>query len=159
MILKNSPISYVREVVKDDTERLYIFTDNGDRSSGKGLIPNDSEYSTRFGKKNCHFPSKTTAVIRGLQNAYPVTTQKRYVPGIHSYAGNWNDEDFEEFKKVIDDDFEHIKNACKEKRYKEIIFPRSGILNGGISRITSDRTPKLFTYIVQKEIELKEFEP
>jgi hypothetical protein len=159
MILKNSPISYVREVVKDDTERLYIFTDNGDRSSGKGLIPDDSEYSIRFGKKNLHFPSRTTALIRGLENAYPVTTQKRFVPGTNSYLGNWKDEDFEEFKKVIDDDFEHIKNACKEKGYEEIIFPQNGVLNGKISKITPDRTPKLFAYIVQKEIELKEFKP
>jgi hypothetical protein len=100
----------------------------------------------------------TSALIRGIDNAYPITTQKHYVPGTKSADGNWTDDDFEEFKKVIDDDFEHIKKACKEKGYKTIFFPKNGVLNGTISRLTFERTPKLFKYIVEKEIELKNFE-
>lgn len=148
-----------RTQAKNDTERLYIFTDNCDRSSGKGNIPDDSEYSIRFGKKGLKYPSMTSALLRGLPNSYPITTQKKYVPGSKSHEGNWEDSDFEEFKKVIDDDFEHIKKACVEKGYKEIVFPIHGVLNGKISRITSVRTPKLYCYIVEKEIELKNFKP
>ena len=159
MILKKSTSKYYRDIVAGDTTKMYIFTDNCDRTSGKGKIPDDSEYSIRFGKKGLHFPTMTSALLRGLPNAYPITTQKRYVSGAKSYEGNWNDEDFEEFKKVIDDDFEHIKKACVEKGYTEIVFPSKGILNGAISRLTFSRTPKLYNYIIEKEIELKKFEP
>jgi len=159
MILKKSTSKYYRDIVAGDTTKMYVFTDNGDRTSGKGKIPDDSEYSTRFGKKNLCYPSMTSAVLRGLPNSYPITTQKTYVPGIKSSQGNWNDSDFEEFKKVIDDDFEHIKKACVEKGYKEIIFPYNGVLNGKISRLTVNRTPKLYNYIIEKELELKKFEP
>ena len=47
-----------------------------------------------------------------MPNAYPITTQKEYVPHRrNSSLGNWEESDFEEFKKVIDEDFEHIKKA------------------------------------------------
>ena len=150
---------YNRVSVAGDENKMYIFTDNGDRTSGKGKISDDSEYSVRFGKKGLCYPSLTTAVIRGLPNAYPITTQKKYVQRPREIEGNWNDEDFNEFKKIIDDDFENIKKACVEKGYEEIVFPNQGVLNGGISRLTIERTPKLFNYIVEKEIELKNFNP
>ena len=159
MILRRATYKYNRNSVKATPEQMYIFTDNCDRTSGNGKIPDDSEYSKRFGKEGLNHPSVTSALIRGLDNAYPVTTQKRYVPGLKSYEGNWTDDDFEEFKKVIDDDFEHIKQACRDKKYKVIIFPNTGILNGKISKLTFERTPKLFKYIIEKEIELKRFEP
>jgi len=159
MILTKAKNAYSRKSVSEDNTKMYVFTDNGDRTSGKGKIPDDSEYSTRFGKKNLCYPSMTSAVLRGLSNSYPITTQKRYVSGAKSYEGNWNDEDFEEFKKVIDDDFEHIKKACIEKGYTEVVFPSKGILNGAISRLTFSRTPKLYNYIIEKELELKKFEP
>ena len=159
MKLRRANSAYHRPTVAANTNVMYIFTDNCDRTSGKGKISDDSEYSIRFGKKGLHFPTMTSALLRGLTNAYPITTQKRYVSGAKSYEGNWNDEDFEEFKKVIDDDFEHIKKACVEKGYTEIVFPSKGILNGAISRLTFSRTPKLYNYIIEKEIELKKFEP
>lgn len=147
-----------RKQVAEDSKNIYIFTDNCDRSSGKGEIPDDSTYSKRFGKKKLKYPAVTSAFIRGLENSFPITTQKKYVPRPNQFEGNWTDDDFEEFKKVIDDDFEHIKKACKEKGYKKIFFPVNGVLNGKISRLTIERTPKLFKYIVEKEIELKKFE-
>ena len=159
MILTKAKTAYNRKSISEDSTKMYVFTDNGDRTSGKGKIPDDSEYSTRFGKKGLCYPSMTSAVLRGLPNSYPITTQKTYVPGIKSFQGNWDDSDFEEFKKVIDDDFEHIKKACVEKGYKEIIFPYKGVLNGKISRLTVYRTPKLYNYIIEKELELKKFEP
>lgn len=159
MKLTKTRFILTRKYVENNPDTMFIFTDNGNRSSGKNKIPDDSEYSLRFGKKNLKYPTTTSAIIRGLPNAYPITTQKEYFPYYKSYMGNWNDSDFDEFKKVIDDDFEHIKKACVEKGYKEIVFPMNGVLNRKISRLTIDRTPKLFRYIVDKEIELKEFEP
>ena len=147
-----------REIAANNPNAIFIFTDNGDRTSGGNNIPDDSEYSKRFSKKGLKYPKVTTAVLRGLDNAFPITTQKKLFYGSISYKGNWSDDDFDEFKKVIDDDFEHIKEACREKKYKVIYFPQGGVLNGPISRITMERTPKLFNYIVEKEKELKEFE-
>lgn len=157
LLLVKSKSAYHRDIVEKDTERIYIFTDNCDRTSGAQKIDDNSEYSKRFGKKGLKYPKMTTALLRGLPNAYPVTTQKRYVPGSKSADGNWTDDDFEEFKKVIDDDFEHIKQAFAEKKPIEIVFPTNGVLNGPISKLTITRTPKLYEYIVKKEIELKNF--
>lgn len=159
MILRRVGSNYSRTVIKNDKDNLYVFTDNGDRTSGKGKIPDDSEYSKRFGKTNLCYPTKTSAVLRGLENSCPITTQKRYIPGVRSHMGNWTDDDFEEFKKVIDEDFEFIKKKCVDRKYKTIYFPKNGILNGAISKLTLLRTPKLFKYIVEKELELKNFEP
>ena len=158
LVLVKSKGAYTRELVQNDKSNdIYIFTDNCDRTSGSQAIDNDSEYSKRFDKKGLKYPKMTSAVLRGLPNAYPVTTQKRYVPGKKSAEGNWTDDDFEEFKKVIDDDFEHIKQAFVERKATQIIFPSNGVLNGKISKLTIGRTPKLYDYIEKKEIELKNF--
>ena len=148
---------YVRKKVQEDTERMYIFTDNCDRSSGNSKIPDDSEYSKRFGKTGLLYPSITSASIRGLDNAYPLTTQHWYNEQHKGITGRWHDSDFEEFKKVIDEDIEVIKKACIEKGYKEIVFPKGGVLNSQIAALNPIRTPRLFNYIVEKEIELKNF--
>lgn len=147
---------YTRTSVRKDPDRLYIFTDNCDRSSGRYSVPDDSEYSKRFGKTGLNFPTTTSAIIRGLPNAYPITTKKAYKKGCKSY-GLWTEDDIEEFKKVIDEDIEHIKKACIEKGYKIIVFPCNGLLNTKLSKISFERTPSLFNYILEKEIELKNF--
>jgi UDP-glucose 6-dehydrogenase len=56
--------------------------------------------------------------------------------------------DIEEFKKVIDDDFEKIYNDCKN--FKRIVFPMGGIFNSKISAINKVRTPKLYEYLKSK---------
>lgn len=138
---------YNRLEVEQDKESMYIFTDNTDRDSGKSLIPDDSWYSAKYGKGK-HYPKVTTALIRGLENAYPITTQHWYNSEHNGLTGRWNDEDIEEFKKVIDDDFEEIyKNANK---FKRIVFPFQGIFNSKISNISDSRTPILKKYLTEK---------
>ena len=148
---------YLRSNVEKDKRNIYIFTDNCNRTSGRYKIPDDSTYSKRFGKTGLCYPTMTSALIRGLENAFPVTTQKSYVKGAKRFEGNWTDDDFEEFKKVIDDDFEAIKEACLKRKPDYVFFPNNGVLNGSISRLTIERTPLLFNYIVDKEIELRDF--
>jgi len=90
----------------------------------------------------------TTALIRGLDNAFPITTQRYYNQQYKGINGRWNDDNLEEFKQIIDDDFEEIyKNAYK---FKKIIFPINGIFNSKISAITKERTPKLHEYLMTK---------
>ena len=147
---------YKRGEVKKDNNSIYIFTDNCDRTSGKFAIPDDSSYSKRFKKTGVCHPGVTSAVIRGLENAYPITTCKAYTTR-HSLR-LFKDEDFKEFKELVDKDFDEIKNACVEKGIDTIVFPMGGILNGKYSLITLERTPLLYWYIVKKEIELRDFE-
>ena len=90
----------------------------------------------------------TTALIRGLDNAYPITTQRWYNSQHKGNTGRWTDNDLEEFKKVIDDDFQEIiKNADK---FEQIVFPIGGIFNSKISAINKQRTPKLYEYLMNK---------
>ena len=136
-------------------DTIYLFEDNLDRkdytySSYKIHIDNDSEYALRFGKTDL-WTSRyiNESIIRGCKMAYPITTKK---------GGNcvdvWLNSDFDAFKAAIDDDIKTIKRAVKEKGIKKIIFPKDGFISTAYSEITIDRTPKLFRYILQKEIEL-----
>jgi len=147
MIVKRTNQPYTRKTVREDNTSMYIFTDNTDRDSGKTLIPSDSWYVQKYGEGK-HYPTMTTALIRGLDNAYPITTQHWYNQQHKGNTGRWTDEDFEEFKKVIDDDFEKIYKDCKN--FKRIVFPMGGIFNSKISAINKVRTPKLYEYLKSK---------
>ena len=145
VIRTNQP--YTRKLVTEDKTSMYIFTDNTDRDSGKTLIPSDSWYAQKYGEGK-HYPTMTTALIRGLDNAYPITTQRWYNSQHKGNTGRWTDNDLEEFKKVIDDDFQEIiKNADK---FEQIVFPIGGIFNSKISAINKQRTPKLYEYLMNK---------
>ena len=140
MKIERATKPYTRKEVEQDTTSMYIFTDNTDRDSGKTPIPNDSWYSKKYGEGK-HFPTMTTALIRGLNNAYPITTQRWYNKEHKGINGRWNDEDFEE-----------IHN--NKNNYEKIIFPINGIFNSKISQINKIRTPKLYAYLMTKCKEL-----
>lgn len=147
MIITRTDKQYTRKMVSEDKDSMYIFTDNTDRDSGKSLIPNSSWYSKKYGHGK-HYPSMTTAIIRGLDNAYPITTQHWYNTQYKGINGRWTDDDIDEFKIVIDDDFEEIyKNV---ERFNRIVFPIGGIFNSKISAISKERTPKLYEYLMMK---------
>ena len=73
-----APGIITRNQAENDPETLYIFTDNTNRDSGYTIIPETSWYAQKYKGANggppLHYPSKTTAVMRGLDNARPVTT-------------------------------------------------------------------------------------
>ncbi len=147
-----------REDVKSQPNKLFIFTDNTNRTSGSGVIPDDSRYSKKYGK-GLKFPTRTAAVVRGLDNAYPVSTQRWYDPKNKKVreSGRWNDEDIEIFKEVIDSEFNDIKEAWDTGKYESIVFPSGdGLFNGRISAISKDRAPALYDYLQEKVKELKE---
>lgn len=142
--------NWTRQAVANDPSTLYIFTDNTDRDSGSGIIPADSWYSKKYGTGH-HFPTMTAAVIRGLDNARPISTQRWYHQGAKGPTGRWNDADFDEFKKVIDDEFDEILKEWNTGKYKTIMFPQGdGLFNTRISQITMVRTPKLYQYLQDK---------
>ena len=146
--------SYTRQAVENDRKTLYIFTDNTDRDSGSRLIDPNSEYAKKYGKDK-HYPTVTQATIRGLDNAMPLSTQHWYHGEYKREKGRWTDNDFDEFKKVIDQEIQDIMDKWDTGNYERLaIGGTDGFFNSGISNITITRTPKLYQYLKQKVQEL-----
>lgn len=144
---------YTRDEVALDENTLYIFTDNTDRDSGSNEIADDSWYAKKYGKGH-HYPTATTAILRGLDNARPISTQRWYHEGAKGNTGRWTDADFDEFKQVIDDEFDSIEEAWKSGKFKTIVLPKNDLFNSSISGLNSTRTPKLYNYLLEKYMKL-----
>lgn len=152
------PGNWTRQEVNDNPDVLFVFGDNTNRTSGNNLISNDSKYARTYGLGKM-FPNATAAIIRGIDNAMPVSTQHWYDPttGRTKDAGRWNDSDIEEFKKVIDAEFQAIKDEWDTGKYRKIYLPSTGLSNGKISQITEARTPQLFKYLYDKTADLAKY--
>lgn len=152
------PGNWTRQEVSDNPDVLYVFGDNTNRTSGSNPISNDSKYARTYGLGKM-FPNTTAAIIRGMDNAMPVSTQHWYDPttGITRDAGRWNDSDIDDFKKIIDAEFQAIKDEWDTGKYRKIYLPSTGLSNGKISQITEARTPVLFKYLYDKTVDLAKY--
>ena len=152
------PGNWTRQEVNDNPDVLYVFGDNTNRTSGSNPISNDSKYARTYGLGKM-FPNATAAIIRGMDNAMPVSTQHWYDPttGRTRDAGRWNDSDIDDFKKVIDAEFQAIKDEWDTGKYRKIYLPSTGLFNGKISQITEARTPVLFKYLYDKTVDLAKY--
>lgn len=158
---------WTRDEVENDTRTLYIFTDNTDRTSGGEEI-GDGWYAEKYGKGGFGTVNNpTSAVIRGLPNAAPISTMKWFYRehGVSVEQARWTDSDLEEFKEVIDDEIEQIKQLWDSGNFDSIELPQNGIFgksiksdkDRSISRLTATRTPKLYQYLNKKLQELSEY--
>lgn len=158
---------WTRDEVESDPRTLYIFTDNTDRTSGGEEI-GDGWYAEKYGKGGFGTVNNpTSAVIRGLPNAAPISTMKWFYRehGVSVEQARWTDSDLEEFKKVIDDEIEQIKQLWDSGNFDSIELPQNGIFgksiksdkDRGIARLTATRTPKLYQYLNKKLQELSEY--
>lgn len=152
------PGNWTRQEVNDNPDVLYVFGDNTNRTSGSNPISNDSKYARTYGLGKM-YPNATAAIIRGMDNAMPVSTQHWYDPttGRTRDAGRWNDSDIDDFKKVIDAEFQAIKDEWDTGKYRKIYLPSTGLSNGKISQITEARTPVLFKYLYDKTADLAKY--
>lgn len=152
------PGNWTRQEVNDNPDVLYVFGDNTNRTSGSNPISNDSKYARTYGLGKM-FPNATAAIIRGMDNAMPVSTQHWYdsSTGRTRDAGRWNDSDIEDFKKIIDAEFQAIKDEWDTGKYRKIYLPSTGLSNGKISQITEARTPALFKYLYDKTADLAKY--
>lgn len=152
------PGNWTRQEVNDNPDVLYVFGDNTNRTSGSNPISNDSKYARTYGLGKM-FPNTTAAIIRGMDNAMPVSTQHWYDPttGRTRDAGRWNDSDIYDFKKIIDAEFQAIKDEWDTGKYRKIYLPSTGLSNGKISQITEARTPVLFKYLYDKTVDLAKY--
>ena len=153
--------------LRNNPRILYIFTDNTDRTSGGEEI-GDGWYAEKSGKGGFGTVNNpTSAVIRGLPNAAPISTMKWFYRehGVSVEQARWVDADLEEFKEVIDDDIEQIKQLWDSGNFNSIELPQNGIFGKSIksdrgrsiSRLTATRTPKLYQYLNKKLQELSEY--
>ena len=158
---------WTREEVENDPRTLYIFTDNTDRTSGGEEI-SDGWYAEKYGKGGFGTVNNpTSAVIRGLPNAAPISTMKWFYRehGVSVEQARWVDSDLKEFKEVIDDEIEQIKQLWDSGNFDSIELPHNGIFgksiksdkDRSISRLTATRTPKLYQYLNKKLQELSEY--
>ena len=152
------PGNWTRQEVNDNPDVLYVFGDNTNRTSGSNPISNDSKYARTYGLGKM-FPNATAAIIRGMDNAMPVSTQHWYDPstGRTRDSGRWNDSDIDDFKKIIDAEFQTIKDEWDTGKYRKIYLPSTGLSNGKISQITEARTPVLFKYLYDKTVDLAKY--
>lgn len=134
-----------RNSVKRDKKYNYIFTDNSNRKSGSAnnlVIEEIGEtwYTIKYGR-DVTFPFKSQARIRGLENAFPISTMK-------AERVQWVIEDFNLFKKIIDDEIRTIKVAQSYKPFKINLSKKIG--RGTFSRLPDS----LLKYLDKKLLEI-----
>ena len=159
-LIQPSTEFYNRESVRKDKDTLYIFTDNTERTSG-GTRFGQGWYRTKYGSGGYGSSSNpTSAIIRGLENAYPITTMKYFKYNHKDMTlseARWKDSDIEEFKEIIDDEIEQIKRAWSTGKYKKIVTPvgEDAFFNSKRAKIQPDS--EIGKYLEQKLKELNDF--
>lgn len=128
---------YTREEIKNDHHTLYIFHDSTDRTSGK-------------------------EELHDLPNTAPISTMKWFYKNhnVSPEEARWTDADLEEFKKVVDEEFEQIKQLWDSGNFNGIELPRGGLFGNSratLSRINATRTPKIYQHLNKKLKELSEY--
>lgn len=156
LVYFRSNYNWTRDYCKGKPDWLFLFADNTDRNSGRNLIPENRPYIKKYGPGK-HFPNVTTACIRGLENAMPISTQKYYHGPFKGESGRWQDEDLELFCGVIDDEIKEIKKYILEHKPLYVVLPPNGFFNSRISAISVERVPKLFDALKTRLNELQEF--
>ena len=162
---------YTRQDVANDPTTLYIFTDNTDRTSG-GTAYGEGWYKEKYGEGGFGSTiNPTSAVIRGLDNAVPISTMKWFYknhPGTShpridkNSPSRWHDSDFEEFKKVFDDEIQQIKDLWDTGRFTRVVSPvgdqgKSPFFGSRLTEITKERTPRIYEYMTEKFAELHDY--
>lgn len=154
--------NYTRTRVSQDSNSLYLFTDNLDRTS-MGSPYGDSWYREKYGEGGYGSMSNhTTAVVRGLPNAAPLTTMKAFYKlhsDMPSYAdARLTDNDYDTWVQAFDDEIETIKRMWDSGNYDKVVVPNSDFLfNSTISNISKTRTPKIYEHMEAKLKELYDY--
>jgi hypothetical protein len=121
--------NWTRESVINDPQYIYIFTDNLSRTSGKneGEMFNNWYAEYWAGPWYC-YPNTTQAVIRGLHNAFPITTMR------DPYKHQLEDKDFELIRNTWEKECSMIREASKN--YLGVKCSPYQFGNGTYSRLT-----------------------
>jgi hypothetical protein len=131
--------NFSRASVANDPEYIYLFTDNAARSSGGNQIDPNSWYVKKYGQGR--YPGMTQAVIRGLNNAYPITTM------VDDKRTQWNDTQFAQYKAIIDSEVADIKNAISVGQFKGVKFAAQMPFGKGQISNMRESAPKIWQYM------------
>ena len=122
---------WTRESIETDNENVYLF---GDNTEDRTTI--DSRTGAPY------VPSRTQAVIRGLNNAIGIDTKKNRRESDDSYM---TDADFDVFKKQVD---EAIDRAIKSGKNIVVPIGENGKTTIGTGKADlANRAPKLYHYL------------
>ena len=116
---------WTRDRVARDTESVYVFGDNAE------------DAYTNF------YPSRTQAVIRGLDNAFGIVTKRNRGTSYGSYIYN---SDLEYFKTVVEASIDVLKEYQEEG--KTIVFPADGIGTG--KAMLKEKAPACWEYLCKR---------
>lgn len=133
-----------RKDVENDPEWLYIFTDNLNRTSGSALVPDDCWYRRHFNVIQCCYPSETLAVMRGLPNAYPISTMRT------QFRNQIMEVPLNIVRRIWDHEIDLIIEALKSGNYKGIVVPPSRIGKGRYSNLSGDYQDTLDRILLDK---------
>src|SRR5690606_38225301 len=88
------------------------------------------------------FPTRTQAVIRGLENAFPITTM------VDQNRTQWTDDRFDEYKAIIDDEIDTIRKALPN--YKGLKFSAQRLFGMGQYSNMAESAPNIWAYLNEK---------
>lgn len=130
---------WTRSEVEKDKKTLFVFFDSPSRTSGTNKVPRGSRYTMKYrgGAKN--YPNSGSAVIRGLVNAFPLSTHKEYSP-FEPESSLWTDADLKLFKQTLAAEVDDIIDMFEE--YKRVVLPLEDFFED--ADINQERTPKLW---------------
>jgi hypothetical protein len=97
---------FKREQVSADRGYLYLFSDNAARTSGRNQN-GECWYNELYDVQSC-YPNVTQAVIRGLPNAFPITTM------VNQYRIQWTDEMVIRYRLIIESEIDHIRTSLPD---------------------------------------------
>ena len=140
-----------RNSVINDSNNLYIFTDNLMRSSGKNIVDPNSWYYKIFSKRLntniLYYPNVTLACMRGLNNAFPISTM------YNCYKKQITDDIYDYYVKNIDLEIEMIKRGMNKFKFENILIVNKTIGVGDYSKMNIFAT-KCFDYLNKKLLEI-----
>lgn len=143
---------YIRSEVEKDVSYGYIFTDNYQRSSGNIKVDRNSWYYKIFIKDllkvDLFYGRKTQAVIRSLNNAFPITTM------VDGFGTQWNDKLFDKYKITIDFEIELIKKGYEKFNFKGIKYNDERQFGDGAISKMKFSAPKCWEYLNEKLLEI-----
>lgn len=132
---------WTRSVAAKDKKTIYLFPDNPERKSGMNRVASATKYAKKYGGlRFLSYPDSGPDSIRGLENAFPISTV------------GMNGMTVAQFRKAINDEINDIIEALESGEYKRVVLPSEGIFGD----ITESDNPKLYKELVKQIENLRE---
>lgn len=130
---------FTRQDALDNPNKLYLFTDNLNRSSGSNPIDEDSWYVKKYADsgQTLYYPTMSQAVVRGCPNACPVTTMKNQWRTQLLFECK---EDYDNMEEIWSSEVDTVLNMLKTGKYDTIVCGSSPIGNGTYSKLYFNTT-------------------